>query len=185
VVNYIKRFWSYLGETQPSKTRILHLAIACLIVFQIIISNFMGVHYTPQPVLNAATWVHIAAGLLTTLLCFIFIIISLKRRGFAYFFPYVYGDFTQLIYDIKSLRHLKLPDARPGSLPAIVQGLGLGALLIVTLSGCLWFISWLNLWACAPDIQSWHKTLTGLIEFYIVGHGALGVLHFILRSFRH
>jgi len=183
ILEWTKEFWSYLGETQTKWTRVLHIAIAALIIFQIIDSNFMVVAYSPQMVLNIGTWIHIISGITITVVSVLFIFIVLKLRGLRHFYPYLYGDLTQLKLDLKILCSFKLPEASSKGLATIVQGLGLGALVLVLCSGLLWFASWSFQWGIAHEVQDWHKTLTGLIEFYIVGHGCLGVLHFLLRKY--
>lgn len=52
--------------------------------------------------------------------------------------------------------------------------------MLVVLSGTAWFILWLQGSPYAGEIRNLHKTLTGLIEAYIIGHGAMGLLHFIV-----
>ncbi|EJD6083006.1 cytochrome b/b6 domain-containing protein, partial [Providencia rettgeri] len=89
-------------------------------------------------------------------------------------------DFKQIKEDINSLLAKKLPDSSPKGLAATVQGLGLGALSIVILSGIAWFILWLQQSPFALEARSIHKSLTILIEIYIYGHGGLGIIHFII-----
>ena len=180
---WAKEFLSYLGETQTKWMRIFHIAIAALIVFQILNSNLMMIRYSPQMVLNIGTWVHIVSGIAITVLSVLFIFIVLKRRGLRHFYPYLFGDLAQLKLDLKILASLKLPEGSSMGLASIVQGLGLGALVLVFCSGLLWFSCWSFQWGVAHEVQHFHKTLTGLIEFYIVGHGVLGVLHFLLRKY--
>lgn len=103
-----------------------------------------------------------------------------NQRGFRYFYPYLWGDFKQIKEDINSLLAKKLPDSSPKGLAATVQGLGLGALSIVILSGIAWFILWLQQSPLALEARSIHKSLTILIEIYIYGHGGLGIIHFII-----
>lgn len=90
------------------------------------------------------------------------------------------GRFSQISTDIKMLIKFKLPDSSPKGLATSIQGLGLGALTLVVLSGITWFILWLQYSSFANETKNIHKTLTGLIEAYIIGHGAMGLLHFIL-----
>ena len=102
-----------------------------------------------------------------------------NQRGFKYFYPWLFGDIRQIKNDLNTLRTLKLPDSSPFGLAASVQGLGLGALSLVVLSGLIWFALWLLHSPVALEIRSLHKSLTLLIEIYIYSHGALGALHYI------
>ncbi|WP_254797833.1 hypothetical protein [Enterobacter sp. JMULE2] len=78
----------------------------------------------------------------------------------------------------------RLPEASLRGLAGSVQGLGLGAVALVVLSGAGWFILWLLDSSLAPALREWHVTLTGLIEVYSVAHAAMGLLHFTLWYFR-
>ena len=68
-----------------------------------------------------------------------------------------------------------------GGIAAIVQGLGFGALASVVLSGSSWFLSWIYGASWANSVIAIHIKLTGLIEAYVIGHGAMGILHLILQ----
>lgn len=182
MIQLIEDFWEYLGKSQPNFIRITHIAIALLIISQIIVSNFMMVNYH-QSILNIWGWIHVVTGFLILLLFITFFIFTILKRGFKYFYPYLFNHFSQLKIDITSLFKLKLPAVKPYGLITTAQGLGFGALILVLGSGLLWFIAWNLHWTYAGHIQSWHKTLTGLIEIYIIGHGVMGVLHFLIEKY--
>jgi len=183
ISNLWKEFWSYLGETQSNGIRAIHALLACLIIYQIIDSNFMVVEYLPHRFLGWGTWIHIISGITITIIALTFITVVLKKRGFKHFFPYMYGEFTQLKKDFKVLLSFKLPEAQTYGLATIVQGLGLGALILVFCSGLFWFVCWLLQLSIAEDVQEIHAFLTGFIEAYIIGHGALGIVHFLVRKY--
>lgn len=61
-----------------------------------------------------------------------------------------------------------------------MQGLGLGALLLVVLSGLIWFILWRNGSSFAGSALETHKNVTLLIELYLIGHGCMALLHFFV-----
>jgi cytochrome b561 len=175
----------YLRERQPPVVRFLHIIILCLVLSQIIISNFMGFNdngeVSKKIVEYYGTWIHIGTGLTLLPLTFVFIYIELKRHGIKYFFPYFYGDFSQLKKDLQQLKKIELPEPDAYGIAAIVQGLGLGALTLVVLSGFTWFLSWIYMAPWAESIKELHKLLTGLIEAYVVGHGGMGVLHLFFK----
>jgi cytochrome b561 len=162
----------------------LHYAILLLVLTQIVVSNFVEISddgvISHNVIEFYGTWTHISIGLFLVLLAIIFIIAELKKHGFRYFYPYVSGDFSQLKRDIEKLKSLELPDASAGGLAAIVQGLGLGALLLVVSSGAIWFLLWSYDSSLAGGAQEVHELLTGLIEAYVVGHGSIGLLHIFL-----
>ena len=175
----------YLGERQPPVVRNLHITILCLVLSQIIVSNFMGFtdngEVSKKTIEYYGTWIHICTGLSLLPIAFVFIYVELKRHGIKYFFPYFYGNFSQLKEDLKQLKQFELPEPSAYGMAAIVQGLGLGALTLVILSGSTWFISWIYMAPWADSIKELHKLLTRLIEAYVVGHGGMGLLHLFFR----
>jgi hypothetical protein len=170
-----------LRERQPPVVLFSHIAILCLVLCQIVVSNFMGFTDHGEISRNTAeyvgTWVHIATGLSLVPISFFFIYIEIRRHGIKYFFPYFYGDFSQLKKDLLQLKQFSLPEPSDYGIAAIVQGLGLGALALVLLSGGTWFLSWIYMAPWADGIKELHELSTGLIEAYVIGHGGMGILH--------
>ena len=175
----------YLRKRQPPIVRFLHITILCLVLSQIIVSNFMGFYdngeVSQKTVEYYGTWIHIGTGLTLLPLTFVFIFIELKRHGIKYFFPYFYGNFSQLKKDFQHLKKFELPEPDAYGIAAIVQGLGLGALTLVVLSGLTWVLSWIYVTPLADSIKELHELFTGLIEAYVVGHGGMGVLHLFFK----
>lgn len=180
-MNIIHTVLAYLRERQSPQIRILHISVLLLVLTQIVVSNFMGFDKTGAISNDRlefyATWTHIITGLLILPLVLSFVVVELKNHGLRYFFPYLFGDLSQLQNDIGRLLKLKLPEPGAGGLAAIVQGLGLGALSLVVLSGAIWFLSWIYGAPWAHDLKEIHEFLTGLVEAYIIGHGCMGILH--------
>ncbi|MCL0001524.1 cytochrome b/b6 domain-containing protein, partial [Providencia rettgeri] len=167
--------WDFFGIYQTKKIRILHMLILLLVISQIIVSNWMmGTKSVVPPFFDMIylfTWIHIFSGFVLLFLTFFLVLSCFKQRGLRYFYPYLWGDFKQIKEDIRYLLAKKLPDSAPKGLAATVQGLGLGALSIVILSGVAWFILWLQQSAFTLEARSIHKSLTILIEIYIYAHG--------------
>nr|WP_242452234.1 cytochrome b/b6 domain-containing protein [Morganella morganii] len=126
------------------------------------------------------TWLHIITGLSFWISGTLLIVFCFRQRGIKHYYPWAFGYFSQITTDCRALLRGKLPESSSGGLATTVQGLGLGALALVVLSGTAWFILWAAGSVYAGEIRNLHKTLTGLIETYIIGHGAMGLLHFIL-----
>ena len=65
-----------------------------------------------------------------------------------------------------------------------IERAGLGALLLVVLSGLIWFILWRNGSSFSGLPLETHKNVTPLIDRYLTGHGRLALLHssFWLRN---
>lgn len=177
---------SYLKGRQPPLIRFIHITILSLVISQIIVSNFMGFTHAgairPDDVYG--TWIHIITGLLLIPLMLLFVVIELRVHGFKHFFPYLFGEFEQLKADFAQLRTKQLPEAEPYGIAAVIQGLGLGAMILVLASGAIWFSAWNLGYDWAHEVRDIHKALTGLVEAYIVGHGGMGVLHIIMVSRR-
>lgn len=180
----LKSIWSFFGTYQSYAVRLLHLFVLILVLIQIIISNWMSVSKTGLlPITGYRlyfTWLHIGIGISLLFLALLFVYTCFSNRGVRYFYPYLWGDIAQIGTDIKLLMQFKLPESTPKGLAPCVQGLGLGALMLVVLSGFTWFVLWLQDSSLANEARNIHKTLTGLIEAYIIGHGLMGLIHFIL-----
>ena len=168
---------NYLRERQPPAIRFIHIAVLLLVISQIIVSNFMGFNdageISTKGVDFYGTWLHIIP------IAIIFIIVELNAHGFKYFFPYLSGDFSRLKTDFHQLRQFKLPEPGDKGIASSVQGLGLGALVLVLLSGLSWFVSWRYNAPWADSVKEVHEFLTGLIQAYIIGHGCMGLLHMV------
>lgn len=183
-------FWSYFRQFQPPAVRILHGIVLVLVLIQMVSSNLIRFDAAGQvvggPAFYLGTWTHIATGLLLVPIGMAFVVLEIVRHDVRYFFPYLFGEFSQLKADIDDLKSRRLPEAKPGSLAAIVQGLGLGALGLTLAAGLIWFLLWQMGSGWAEAAKSLHAGLTGLVQAYVVGHGGLGLLHIFIwnRSLR-
>lgn len=179
-----KSIWDFFGLYQTKRIRILHMLILLLVISQIIVSNWMtGTKSVVLPFWDEAylfTWIHIVSGFVLFFLTLFLVVSCFNQRGLRYFYPYLWGDFKQIKEDINTLLAKRLPESSPKGLATTVQGLGLGALSIVIISGIVWFILWLKQSPLALEARSIHKSLTILIEIYIYGHGGLGIIHFVI-----
>ena len=175
----------YFRERQPPAVRLLHVIILCLVLSQILVSNFIGFDNNGEVSKKTfeyyGTWVHIGTGLSLMPFSFGFIYIELKRHGIKYFFPYLYGNFSQTKKDMQKLKEFKLPEPDAYGIAAIVKGLGLGALILVLLTGSFWFVSWIYMASWSNSIKQLHELSTGLIEAYVLGHGGMGLLHLFIQ----
>lgn len=182
----IKMTKAYLSERQSPTIRVIHVVVLLLVISQIVVSNFMGFsddgEISRKGIEFYGTWMHIITGLFIIPVALIFIAVELRSHGFGHFFPYLSGDVTQLKADIGQLRQFKLPEPSEKGLAAVVQGLGLGALILVLLSGMSWFISWSYHAPWAESVKEVHEFLTGLIQAYIIGHGCMGLLHIYIKD---
>jgi len=184
----LREVWEYLRMRQSTKIRFLHLVVLLAVISQIIASNFIEFtkngEIVGKPIDFYGTWIHILTGMVLLPVAIVFTFLLLKEHGFKYFFPYLFGTFEQVKNDIDTLKRLELPEPDDGGLATIVQGLGLGALFLALLSGLAWFIAWKYNIPWSHSIKELHESLVGLIEFYIIGHGGMGLMHIYL-TLRH
>lgn len=179
----LRKFWSYLGESQSYFFRALHIIIAIMILSQIINSNATERESLSElSFVGVVTWFHIISGIALIGLGFIMSAWMLSQRGLRYYFAWTYFDFRALRADFLTLSRLQLPEAQAGGLAASIQGLGVLALLAVALSGGVWFMADLLQLPQANTLIHLHKFLTTFIEAYIYCHGAMGLLHFLLTK---
>jgi len=180
----VKLVWSYLAQTQPVVIRALHLIVIAMVASQFITSDLVAIRHAGEGgralAFGVGTWAHILPGLTLAAIMAIFVIVELFHRGLKYFFPYLWGDLAQLKADVQTLAARKLPEAAPGGLPAIVQGLGLGLLSLTLLSGLTWFLLVRDGSGWAHSAIELHEALTSLVVVYVIGHGGMGLLHMTL-----
>ncbi|EMX6369758.1 cytochrome b/b6 domain-containing protein [Enterobacter hormaechei] len=164
--------------------RVLHIIVAVLILLQIISSNLTESDALSDYTLTGfVTWFHIVSGLSLIALGVVMLVWMLTQRGFRYYFAWLTLNFRGVIEDIKMLMSFRLPEAHAGGIAALVQGLGVLALLGVALCGGFWFA--LNTIPGASPVLTetilhLHKFLTVFIETYFWVHGAMGLLHIFL-----
>ena len=124
--NQAKLLWQFLGFFQKPYLRFLHAIIAVLVILQILSSFAMHMLSSGQinPALSSwlASWYHILSGLLVVILSLLLAADSLTKRGFHYFFPYLWGDTEQLKKDIQASLRFKMVPPRPKGLATAVQG---------------------------------------------------------------
>ena len=93
--NQAKLLWQFLGFFQKPYLRFLHAIIAVLVILQILSSFAMHMLSSGQlnPALSSwlASWYHILSGLLVVILSLLLAADSLTKRGFHYFFPYLWA----------------------------------------------------------------------------------------------
>lgn len=179
---------SYLKERQTPVIRFFHIVVLLLVLTQIILSNFVDFNddgtISSHVITFYGTWAHIVTGLLLVPLAVIFILIEFNNHGFKHFYPYLSGDNQQLKADFSQLKQRQIPEPVSKGIAAIVQGLGLGALVLVLLSGSIWFYAWTIGASWAEDMQEIHGLLTGLVITYFFAHGLIGLWHIFYSAYK-
>ena len=171
------RLWRFLGVFQSPFLRALHASVAVLVILQLVSSAGMRVGIQDA---SGGGWYHMWGGATLCLLAVAQTAYSLGTHGLRYFFPYLWGDLEQLSKDVRQSLRFKMVPPRPKGLGAVVQGLGLGALLLTALSGLFWFWLWQTGSSAAGDARWFHDAVSILIILYLIGHGSMALLHFIV-----
>lgn len=179
MVSRITEGFNALFENLPKSEKILHLLILIWVLAQIISSSFMHVHPdTSWNSINTISQFHMYSGLILLPITLIFMAVVIRRRKLSDIYPWLYKNIDVIREDIKTLLTFQLPKARPGGLAATIEGLGLLALLLALVTGCLWYAA-----ASTGDMSALlleiHKTSVGLIETYFYAHGLFGLLHLV------
>lgn len=184
----LKKIWYELPHREHPFFRFLHVTIAILILSQILNSNFFGRDSLEKIGLSHTVILfHIISGFILIVLGSTMMIWMFTQRGFRYYFAWLFADFKGIKDDLKTLRKLNLPCSHSGGIASTIQGLGVVSLLVVALSGVLWFLfNYFSLFSSVDRewaIQT-HKFLTTFIEIYLYAHGTMGILHLGLRYYR-
>lgn len=166
------RLWKFMGFFQSPFLRIVHALVVLLVILQLLSSDF-----TDAPFFSAF---HTAEGIVLCVLAVIMTVYSFSKRGFRYFFPYLWKDTEQLSKDLSSMLRFKLVAPRPKGLATCVQGLGFGALLLTAFAGLWWRELFHVSSHWAGFALSVHIFAAQLLIVYAVGHGFMALLHFVI-----
>lgn len=182
-------FWRYIKVSFPhAGLRHLHTALVLVIIVQILNSNLLQMSSLGElkngPFDAFFLWLHITFGSIGIILTLCLIVFVFTKQSFRQFFPYLFGDNDALKHDIALLFKKKLPPPLDKGLGNIIQGLGIGALILIETAALTWLVLWSLDSPFANDARQAHKALTGLIEVYLIGHGGMALLHFIIERKR-
>lgn len=169
------RLWRFLGVFQKPGVRLAHALTATFVLLQFISSYPMFIGADGA---SFGGWYHMWGGAALCVLAVLQSAVSLKTRGLRHFFPYLWGDVEQLKADVRQSLRFKLVPPRPKGLGAVVQGLGLGALLLTAFSGLVWFWLWQEGSGAELGVRAFHDGVSILMILYFLGHGSMALLHF-------
>lgn len=172
--------WKFMGFFQRPSIRILHALLTILIIVNLLLGYNLCSIKDSASFCSSLLWVHISVGITITLLTILFIPLCLFYKGLKHFYPYLWGKPTQLMKDIKASLSFKLIPPTSGGLAAVVQGLGLGALLLTILAGIIWFIGWQTSGSYAHFFKDIHEVGATLLGIYLLGHGTMAFIHFFV-----
>lgn len=118
-----------------------HIVIIFTVAYLLLTSGWILIGRSLRA--NASWWdlSHVYLGLFAAFLALSFLITTCRKGKWRQYFPWLVGDFSQLISDFKGLSKGKLPIAGGRGLFSIVEGLGLLIFLAVGVTGVLWFVT--------------------------------------------
>ncbi len=169
VLHDISLLWKFFGFFQTPFIRIWHIIAIFLVTAQLI-----KIARTPF----VDSW-HIELGLLLVPFICIFLFASFKRRGCKYFFPYLWGESTQLRKDIQQLKAGHIPAPRPGGLPGVIQGVGFIFFFLTVFFGFIWYLLWVPYTKFSVNFLDLHRYTAYVLGIYVIGHGYMALRHFI------
>ncbi len=164
--------WKFLGFFQTPFIRLWHLLGIVLILLQLCL--FLNFSFTDF--INES---HVERGLLLLPFLFLFLCISFKRRGFKYFFSYLWGDVSLLQKDIQTFLQGRVPAPKSGGLAGTIQGFGLLAFFLTLLCGFFLYLSWYHDVNFIIDFYSLHKYTASALLLYLFVHAAYSIKHFL------
>ncbi len=160
--------WKFFGFFQTPFLRVWHV----LAIFAVWAQLIKIVH---NHVIDS--W-HIELGLLLVPFICIFLVVSLKRRGIKYFFPYLWGDNSQFKKDFEKLMQGNIPAPRPGGLPGVIQGFGFVFFTLTVFFGFLWYLIWESDPKFSVTFLDYHRYTAYALAVYAIGHGIMALWHF-------
>ncbi len=171
--------WKFFGFFQTPFLRFWHLLAIVFVVSQLL-------KRVRTPFIDS--W-HIELGLLLLPFVCVFLFVSLKRRGFKYFFPYLWGENTQLSKDVQKMLQGGVPTPRPpqtpGGLPGVVQGLGFICFFMTVLCGFTWYLLWEQTPRFSVNFLDLHRYFAYALAVYVLGHGIMALRHFLFWRKNH
>lgn len=177
-----------LSKPHSLKTRLMHMAVALLVISQAVSSQFM----TPPDSSsgeNLMFEIHEYSGIAIFILIFGFWVHAMRRQGgtpMNRLFPWFSSpSHAALIADAKiyltALKHFRLPDHKDHApLPSAFHGLGILAVMLMTATGLIMFVS---LKAGAGDsalfsqFANLHHFLAKFVWVYLIVHAAAAFLN--------
>ena len=174
-------------------TRLAHLAIAILVIVQIATSQVMTAPGAGTQSDNLFT-AHESGGLAALILTLAFwILIVVRHAGTepAVLVPWFFRVRRKALLDdatrhFAAWRRLRLAEhLEHGAFPGAIHGLGLLIVLVMALTGTLWFVAGLAGAEAAPigDLAiAIHAGASSLAIAYVVGHAAFALLNHIART---
>ncbi|WP_350431569.1 cytochrome b/b6 domain-containing protein [Shewanella sp. H8] len=163
----VKQLWQCIEVRLHQLVILMSLLLICTSPW-----IFIGRQLSPR----AGFWdvFHVYGGLFTGVLALLFTFHICSAGQWRQFFPWLTLDVKPLLNDLRGLTRGKLPHSGNKGLISVIEGLGVIALLLVSLSGAIWFFSDPSnalMW------RSYHILFAQVFIGFIVIHFILAIVH--------
>jgi cytochrome b561 len=174
--------------THTRITRLLHMAIALLVIAQLASSEFMtkpGKDRVEDTLFEIHEYAGIAVFILILGLC-LNVLVRARGTETDLLFPWFSGDRRKAVWadvraHVRAASHFRLPaHAERSPLASAVHGLGILLILAMAGTGVAWFIA--N--QVGDSARAWggaaretHEFLSNLVWAYLIGHAGLASLN--------
>jgi len=163
----LQQFWGRLEVRLHQLVILMSLLLICTSPW-----IFIGRQLSP----HAGFWdvFHVYGGLFTAVLALLFTYHICSAGQWRQFFPWLTLDLKPLLVDLRGLMHGELPHSGGKGLINIIEGFGVIVLLLVALSGAIWYVadpSNALMW------RSYHILFAQAFIGFVVVHFILAIVH--------
>ncbi|QDE32317.1 MULTISPECIES: cytochrome b/b6 domain-containing protein [Shewanella] len=163
----VKQLWQCIEVRLHQLVILMSLLLICTSPW-----IFIGRQLSPR----AGFWdvFHVYGGLFTGVLALLFTFHICSAGQWRQFFPWLTLDVKPLLNDLRGLTRGKLPHSGSNGLISVIEGLGVIVLLLVALSGAIWYVadpSNALMW------RSYHILFAQVFIGFIVIHFILAIVH--------
>jgi hypothetical protein len=156
---------------------VLHALLAPACIFLLAASPWLGMY---QALPAEPGWInlsHVIVGLSTLPLVLLYLYACIQRGLWRTYFPWLAGQVGSIGRDLAGLARLQRPMSEGGGLFAALEGLLLLALLVVALTGALWFV--LQGGDAAVSLRATHAAAAHVFGWLLGAHVLAVALHLV------
>jgi cytochrome b561 len=170
-------------------TRILHLALALIVLHQLVGSNFMEAPLPgddPELPFILHQWMGLAGFAFVFLFWLWTCLRDPRETRISKLVPWFSASRSRAVFrdvraSLRELGALRPPSDSHDALASAVHGIGLLILSFMALTGASWFL-FLGGMPIGKIVMDLHRFAANLMWAYLVGHASIAVLHHFLGS---
>ncbi|MCA3220281.1 MAG: cytochrome b/b6 domain-containing protein [Burkholderiales bacterium] len=156
---------------------LLHALLAPACIFLLAASPWIGMYQALPAEPGWTNLSHVVVGLITLPLVLLYLYACIRRGLWRTYFPWLAGQVGGIRRDLAGLTRLQRPMSEGGGLFAALEGLLLLALLVVALTGTLWFI--LQGGDAAVGLRAVHAVAAHVFGWLLGAHVVAVSLHLV------